>query len=125
MSKVLVALMLAVLLAGPARGAAAADKLVVGVLKLVSSGPIYLAQDKGYFKAEGLDVELKFFEAAQPVSVAVVSGDIDVGITGLTGGFYNLAGKGEEEISSFLNIADARRLEPDVMRFHYVRQNSN
>src|SRR3954453_15993789 len=90
MSKVYRALILAVLLGGLAGNAWAADKLVVGVLKLVSSGPVYLAQDKGYFKAEGLDTELKFFEAAQPVSVAVVSGDIDVGITGLTGGFYNL-----------------------------------
>ncbi len=82
------------LLAAPA----AAQKLTIGVLKLASSGPVFIAQDKGYFAAEGLQSELKFFDAAQPVSVAVVSGDIDVGITGLTAGFYNLAGKGAIKI---------------------------
>jgi len=116
MSKLFGTLALAALVAvGAARGAEAADKLAVGVLKLVSSGPVYLAQDKGYFKAEGLDTELKFFEAAQPVSVAVVSGDIDVGITGLTGGFYNLAGKGGLKI-----IAAQSREEPGYHLIAYL-----
>ncbi|MDB5407822.1 MAG: hypothetical protein JWL84_2734 [Rhodospirillales bacterium] len=115
MSKVYRALVLAVLLGGVAGNACAADKLAVGVLKLVSSGPVYLAQDKGYFKAEDLDIELKFFEAAQPVSVAVVSGDIDVGITGLTGGFYNLAGKGGLKI-----IAAQSREEPGYHLIAYL-----
>ena len=74
-------------------GAHAAEKLRIGVLRLASSGPVFVAEDKGYFAAEGLEVELKFFDAAQPVAVATVSGDIDVGVTGLTAGFFNLAGK--------------------------------
>jgi NitT/TauT family transport system substrate-binding protein len=115
MSKRIVALVLAVLLAGVAHGASAADKLTIGVLKLVSSGPIFLAQDKGYFKAEDLDAELKFFEAAQPVAVAVVSGDIDVGVTGLTGGFYNLAGKGGLKL-----IAAQSREEPGYHLIAYL-----
>jgi NitT/TauT family transport system substrate-binding protein len=73
---------------------AAAEPIAIGVLKLVSSGPIFIAVDKGYFAAEGLEPALRFFDAAQPVSLAVVSGDIDVGVTGLTAGFFNLAGKG-------------------------------
>jgi NitT/TauT family transport system substrate-binding protein len=79
----------------PAR---AAEKLTIGVLRLASSGPVFIAQDKGYFRDDGLDAEFKFFEAAQPVAVATVSGDVDVGITGLTGAFYNLAGKGAVKI---------------------------
>ena len=69
-------------------------KIKLGVLRLSSSAPVFIAQDKGYFRDAGLDVELKFFDAAQPVAVAVVSGDIDFGITSLTAGLYNLAGKG-------------------------------
>jgi NitT/TauT family transport system substrate-binding protein len=69
-------------------------KIKVGVLRLSSSAPVFIAQDKGYFRDAGLDVELKFFDAAQPVAVAVVSGDIDFGVTSLTAGLYNLAGKG-------------------------------
>jgi NitT/TauT family transport system substrate-binding protein len=69
-------------------------KATVGVLRLSSSAPVFIAQDKGYFRDEGLDIELKFFDAAQPIAVATTSGDIDFGITAFTAGLYNLAGKG-------------------------------
>ena len=69
-------------------------KAKVGVLRLSSSAPVFIAQDKGYFRDAGLDVELKFFDAAQPIAVAITSGDIDFGITAFTAGLYNLAGKG-------------------------------
>jgi NitT/TauT family transport system substrate-binding protein len=78
-----------------ASGAHADDmKVKVGVLRLSSSAPVFIAQDNGYFRDAGLDVELKFFDAAQPIAVAVTSGDIDFGVTALTAGLYNLAGKG-------------------------------
>jgi NitT/TauT family transport system substrate-binding protein len=69
-------------------------KAKIGVLRLQSSAPVFIAQDKGYFRAAGLDVELKFFDAAQPIAVATTSGDVDFGITAFTAGLYNLAGKG-------------------------------
>jgi NitT/TauT family transport system substrate-binding protein len=74
-----------------------ADDLIkakVGVLRLSSSAPVFIAQDKGYFRDAGLDIDLKFFDAAQPIAVATTSGDIDFGITAFTAGLYNLAGKG-------------------------------
>jgi NitT/TauT family transport system substrate-binding protein len=66
----------------------------IGVLRLSSSAPVFIAQDKGYFREAGLDIELKFFDAAQPIAVATTSGDVDFGITAFTAGLYNLAGKG-------------------------------
>ncbi len=69
-------------------------KAKVGVLRLSSSAPVFIAQDKGYFKEAGLDLELKFFDAAQPIAVATASGDVDFGVTAFTAGLYNLAGKG-------------------------------
>jgi NitT/TauT family transport system substrate-binding protein len=92
-----VRLVLVVLLALGAAGIARADDLLkakIGVLRLSSSAPVFIAQDKGYFRDAGLDIELKFFDAAQPVAVATTSGDIDFGITAFTAGLYNLAGKG-------------------------------
>src|SRR6202790_2622948 len=80
-----------------ASGLARADeplKAKVGVLRLSSSAPVFIAQDKGYFREAGLEIELKFFDAAQPIAVATTSGDIDFGITAFTAGLYNLAGKG-------------------------------
>ncbi len=82
------------LAASPDASADEALKAKVGVLRLSSSAPVFIAQDKGYFRAAGLDIELKFFDAAQPIAVATTSGDIDFGITAFTAGLYNLAGKG-------------------------------
>ena len=90
-------LVLTCLLALTVTGVARADdvlKAKVGVLRLSSSAPVFIAQDKGYFRDAGLDIELKFFDAAQPIAVATTSGDVDFGITAFTAGLYNLAGKG-------------------------------
>jgi NitT/TauT family transport system substrate-binding protein len=90
-------LALAGLLSLTVGGIAHADeplKARIGVLRLSSSAPVFIAQDKGYFKEAGLDIELKFFDAAQPIAVATASGDVDFGITAFTAGLYNLAGKG-------------------------------
>ena len=90
-------LVLAGLLVLAASGTAPADdvlKAKIGVLRLSSSAPVFIAQDKGYFREAGLDIELKFFDAAQPIAVATTSGDVDFGITAFTAGLYNLAGKG-------------------------------
>src|SRR5438132_10140569 len=90
-------LIVAGLLAVAAGANARADeplKAKIGVLRLSSSAPVFIAQDKGYFREAGLEVELKFFDAAQPIAVATTSGDIDFGITAFTAGLYNLAGKG-------------------------------
>lgn len=74
--------------------ASANDKITIGALRFTSHSASFIAFEKGYFKDEGLDVELKFFQAAQPIAVAIASGDIDFGVTALTGGFYSLADKG-------------------------------
>jgi NitT/TauT family transport system substrate-binding protein len=77
-----------------ANGGHAAEPLRLGLLHTLSPAPFYIAQERGYFKDEGLDLSFRFFEAAQPIAAAAVSGDIDVGVTALTGGFFNLAEKG-------------------------------
>ena len=74
--------------------AAAQEKVGVAVLRFVSSGPLFVAVEKGYFKDEGLDLDLDFLDAAQPIALAVVSGNVDFGLTAFTAGLFNLAGKG-------------------------------
>ncbi len=74
--------------------ASAADPVRLGLLQTLSPAPFYIAQERGYFRDAGLDVTFRFFQAAQPIAAAAVSGDIDVGVTALTGGFFALAGKG-------------------------------
>ncbi|PAV28046.1 ABC transporter substrate-binding protein [Virgibacillus profundi] len=68
----------------------------IGMLKLTSSAPFFIALEKGFFEEEGIDVEVNWFEAAQPISVATAGGDIDVGATGITASLYNMVAGGEE-----------------------------
>jgi NitT/TauT family transport system substrate-binding protein len=81
-------------LVGGADMASAADKIKVGALRFTSHAASFVAFERGYFNDAGLDVEFEFFQAAQPMAVAIASGDIDYGITSITGGLINLADKG-------------------------------
>lgn len=66
----------------------------VGALRLSSTAPIFIGMDKGFFEAEGVKVEPVWFKAAAPIAVAMASGDIDVGATGLTAALYNSIAQG-------------------------------
>ncbi|MCK8779501.1 ABC transporter substrate-binding protein [Rhizobium sp. NTR19] len=79
----------------PAR---AAEKRNLAVLSLASHAPSFIAFERGYFKEEGLDIELKFFEAAQPMAVAIASGDAEFGVTAMSGGLISLAQKGAVKV---------------------------
>ncbi len=77
----------------PAR-AVAAETIKIGIGPVTASGPIFIAQDKGYFAAEGLVVEAISLDAAQSVAQGVVAGALDFGATAATAAAYNLAAKG-------------------------------
>ncbi|MBP2079612.1 ABC transporter substrate-binding protein [Oceanobacillus polygoni] len=68
----------------------------IGMLKLTSSAPLFIALEKGYFEEEGIDAQVSWFEAAQPIAVATAGGDVDVGATGITASLYNMVAGGEE-----------------------------
>ena len=76
----------------------AAEHIKIGVVRSNGGIPAIIAKEKGYFAAEGVDAEVIFFESAQPISVAVASGDCDFGSTGITAAFYNLAAQGALKI---------------------------
>lgn len=95
------ALAVTLLVAGCGGKAPAADKapatkkLTVGILKLTSSAPLFIALEKGFFKEQGLDVDVQWFEAAQPIAVATASNKIDVGATGITASLFNMVAGGQ------------------------------
>ncbi len=87
----LVALALALALAAISGARAQGRKIAISATASLASSPMFLAADLGYFREEGFDVDFKWFDAAQPVAVAVASGDAQFGITGLGAGLYNMA----------------------------------
>ena len=73
-------------------------KLNVGALRFTSHAASFVAFERGYFAEEGLDVEFRFFEAAQPMAVAIASGDADFAVTAISGGLISLAEKGATKV---------------------------
>jgi len=72
----------------------AAEAIKIGMVKVTTDGPVYIAQDKGYLAAEGLSVDFAHFDAAQIVTQATQAGDVDIGATAVSAALYNLAAKG-------------------------------
>ena len=72
--------------AGPLR---AVDKVTVGTGGSAGDAPFYIAQDKGYFKNEGLDVNLIILDSGAKVIAPLGTGELDVGSGALSVGFWN------------------------------------
>ena len=87
----------------------AADAIKVGLLSLTSHSPSIIAEAKGYFADQDLEVEFVTFQAAQPMAVAIASQDVDFGVTAISGGLISLAEKGVIKI-----IGGALQETPDV-----------
>ena len=79
-------------------GIANAETVRIGTVKVAAAGPTFVAAEKGFFAAEGLTPEFVFFEAPQPVAVAVVSGDLDFGQAAATAALYTFGGQGAIKI---------------------------
>ena len=94
-------------LAAPA--IAANRKIKVGALRFTSHSASFIAYERGYFADAGLDVEFEFFQAAQPMAVAVASRDIDYAVTAISGGLISLAQKGAVKV-----IGGALSEEPGI-----------
>lgn len=92
-------------------GSAVAEPIKIGSVKVTSSAPLYIAQERGYFAAEGVPAEMIYFESGQPIAVAAVAGSVDFGVTAVTAGLYSLAGQGALRV-----IAASGREFPG---FHY------
>ncbi|MEJ2434234.1 MAG: ABC transporter substrate-binding protein [Pseudolabrys sp.] len=76
----------------------AADKITVGILPFTSHSPDIIAQGRGYFAKHGIEASFHTFLAAQPMAVAIASGDVDFGITAITAGLISLADKGAVKV---------------------------
>ncbi|MGB1389201.1 MAG: ABC transporter substrate-binding protein [Paracoccaceae bacterium] len=84
-------------------------KIKVGALRFTSHSGSFIAYERGYFADAGLDVEFEFFQAAQPMAVAVASRDIDYAVTAISGGLISLAQKGAVKV-----IGGALSEEPGI-----------
>ena len=78
-------------------GAVSANELVkVGYPRTATDIAIYVADKRGYFKAEGLTVQLTNFQSAAMMIVPITTGDIDVMAGSASAGLYNAIARGLE-----------------------------
>jgi ABC-type nitrate/sulfonate/bicarbonate transport system substrate-binding protein len=68
--------------------------LKVGAIGAVSDVGIFVAQDKGYFKDEGLDVELVSFKAAPQILPAIATGEVQASGSAVTPALFNAFARG-------------------------------
>ncbi|MDC7786092.1 ABC transporter substrate-binding protein [Rhodoplanes sp. TEM] len=69
-------------------------RIRIGVVPLISSGPIFLAQARGFFEKVGLDVELRYFADGVLAMPALVAGELDTTVATLNAGLFNTVSKG-------------------------------
>src|SRR5579875_3307928 len=82
-----------------ARAATAAEPVRIGFVStsLASIADI-VADAKGYYKDEGLEATMVGFQSSDAIALAVASGDIDFGTTGISNPFFVLAKSGSLKI---------------------------
>src|SRR6478735_12011082 len=69
-------------------------KIRVGLVRLISSGPIFVAEAKNFFEKVNLDVELKYFADGALAMPALVAGELDLTASTLNAGLFNAVAKG-------------------------------
>ncbi len=68
--------------------------LKVGAIGAVSDAGIFIAFEKGYFKDEGLDVEIVGFKAAPQILPALATGEVQVSGSAVTPALFNAFARG-------------------------------
>ena len=74
--------------------AQAAEHVEIGIGKSSSDAPLYVAQEQGFFKDEGLDVNLVVLDSGAKIIAPLSTGQLDAGSGALSVGFYNALGRG-------------------------------
>jgi len=95
-------LVCAAALAGCGGGSGSATKVKVGeVTRSIFYAPQYVALEKGFFKEEGLDVELQTTPGGDKTMTALLSGAIDVALVGSETSIYVYQQGSEDPVINF------------------------
>lgn len=81
LSRILIPALAALAMAGQAL---AADKFKVGYLRVMDDAQVIAAYEGGFYKKQGLDVELVEFKSGTDLIKAIVGGQLDTGVLGFT-----------------------------------------
>src|SRR5699024_9116738 len=60
----------------------------IGMLKLTSSAPLFIAIEKGFFEEENINLNVEWFDAAQPIELSTIDGLVVVVANGITASIF-------------------------------------
>jgi NitT/TauT family transport system substrate-binding protein len=69
-------------------------KIRLGLVRLISSGPIFIAEARKFFDRVNLDVEFSYFADGALAMPALVAGELDLTASTLNAGVFNTVAKG-------------------------------
>jgi NitT/TauT family transport system substrate-binding protein len=95
-------------------------KLRLGVVPLLSSGPVFLAQARGFFDRLNLDVEMQSFADSALTIPALVAGELDVTVATSNAGLFNAMSRG----AGYKMIVDRGSERPGSGGMHIVASNA-
>jgi NitT/TauT family transport system substrate-binding protein len=73
---------------------AGAQAITVGATSSTSDAPIYIADKKGFFRAEGLEVKVSDFRSAADMVAPLGAGQLQAGAGSASAGLYNAVARG-------------------------------
>src|SRR5438105_5484563 len=82
--------------------------LKIGYIPLLTVGPLFVANDRGYFREAGLDVELVRFNSGAEMVVGLGTGELAAGFAGASPGLFNAWARGV----GIVFVADGARSAP-------------
>lgn len=74
-------------------GAQAQDKVRIGLVGNTSDAPILIADARGYFRAEGIEIASTVFDSAAKQIAPLATGELDVGGGATSAGLFNAAAR--------------------------------
>ena len=89
---------------GPCAGAA--DRIVVGTVPNIGDGPLICAMERGYFRADGIEIDLTPFRTASEMTPMIARGDIALMGGGVSVSYFNGVSRGLP-LRYFVNRAKA------------------
>ncbi|GAA3262799.1 ABC transporter substrate-binding protein [Nonomuraea helvata] len=97
--------------AGPApQGSLEKTTLTIGVSPTPSSAPVFIADRKGFFKAEGLTVKTEIIQAPQAVMPKILNGSIDI----FKGSYVSLINIQDSGAARMKIISDSLQAAPGI-----------
>src|SRR6516164_3256860 len=95
------------------------EKIKVGLLMINADAGMFVALEKGFFRDQGLNVEITYFSSsAGPQMAALTTGELDAGSGSISPGIYNSAAGGV----SMKVVASKSRVGPRGSGRYVVRR---